>query len=153
MEIYTVSRSLCLRTWYNSVIIKNCKIIAENGIRVPQTTLTYQIHLQLHIAWTVWTPSYINNKSAVTYTDIIHSICVQPQKVYRCHKTWVTPYSMPHSLSFLSVGNVYIWLPDHNIATDPCVCNEWADQSNQLFALRHKPQQRSLRNRHDTYWS
>jgi hypothetical protein len=56
MNIYIVSKCLCLQTWYNFVIIKNCKISAENGIKVPQTTWPYQIHLQLHVAWTVWNP-------------------------------------------------------------------------------------------------
>lgn len=64
---YIVSRSLCLQTWYNFVIIKNCKIIAENGINVPQSTLPYQIHLQLHFAWTVQNPviSIINQQSPI----------------------------------------------------------------------------------------
>jgi len=64
---YIVSRSLCLQTWHNFFIIKNYKIIAENGIKVPQTTLPYRIRLQLHFAWTVWNPviSITNQRSPI----------------------------------------------------------------------------------------
>jgi len=53
---YIVSRSQCLQTLCNFLIIKNHKIIAENGIKVLQTTLPYSIHLQLHFVWTVQNP-------------------------------------------------------------------------------------------------